>query len=79
VWAGIYLGIGWFARGASEAVNQFKFGGAVLVGIIVIFLVLVTLVNKRLDKSANAMIADAEKAKERAVKLREADMRRPNR
>jgi membrane protein DedA with SNARE-associated domain len=78
VWAGIYLGIGWFARGASEAVNQFKFGGAVLVGIIVIFLVIVTLVKKRLDKSANAMIEDAEKAKARATKLREAEMKRPN-
>jgi membrane protein DedA with SNARE-associated domain len=78
VWAGIYLGIGWFARGASEAVNQFKFGGAVLIGIIVLFLVIVTLVKKRLDKSANAMIEDAEKAKERAAKLREAEMKRPN-
>jgi len=78
VWAGIYLGIGWFARGASEAVNQFKFGGAVLVGIIVIFLVIVTLVKKRLDKSANAIIEDAENAKRRATKLREAEMKRPN-
>ena len=78
VWAGIYLGIGWFARGASEAVNQFKFGGAVLIGIIVLFLVVVTLVKKRLDKSANAMIEDAEKSKERAAKLREAEMKRPN-
>jgi len=78
LWAGIYLGIGWFARGASEAVNQFKFGGVVLIGIIVIFLVVVTLVKKRLDKSANAMIEDAEKAKERAAKLRKAEMKRPN-
>jgi len=78
VWAGIYLGIGWFARGASEAVNQFKFGGAVLIGIIVIFLVVVTLVKKRLDNSANAMIEDAEKAKARATRLRDAEMKRPN-
>ena len=78
LWAGVYLGIGWFARGASEAVNQFKFGGAVLIGIIVLFLVVVALVKKRLDKSANAMIADAEKAKERAQKIREAGMKRPN-
>ena len=63
---------------ASEAVNQFKFGGAVLIGIIVLFLSVVTLVKKRLDKSANAMIEDAEKAKERAAKLREAEMKRPN-
>jgi membrane protein DedA with SNARE-associated domain len=78
LWAGVYLGIGWFARGASEAVNQFKFGGVVIIGIIVLFLILVTVVKKRLDKSANAMIEDAEKAKERAAKLREAEMKRPN-
>jgi hypothetical protein len=38
----------------------------------------VTFAKKRLDKSANDMIEDAEKAKERATKLREAEMKRPN-
>jgi hypothetical protein len=38
----------------------------------------VAFAKKRLDKSANAMIEDAEKAKERAKKLREAEMKRPN-
>jgi membrane protein DedA with SNARE-associated domain len=78
LWAGIYLGIGWFAIGASEAVTQFKYGGAIIIGIIVVFLVIVTLVKKRLDKSANAMIEDAERAKERAARLRDADRKRPN-
>jgi membrane protein DedA with SNARE-associated domain len=78
LWAGIYLGIGWVARGASDAVNQFKFGGAVLIGIIVLFLVIITLVKKRLDKSANEMIDEAEKAKTRRTKIREAEMKRPN-
>jgi membrane protein DedA with SNARE-associated domain len=78
LWAGVYLGIGWFARGASEAVNQFKYGGAIIIGIIVVLLALVTFAKKRLDKSANAMIEDAEKAKIRATKLREAEMKRPN-
>jgi hypothetical protein len=36
------------------------------------------LVKKRLNKSANAMIEDAERAKDRAKKIREAEMKRPN-
>jgi len=59
-------------------VNQFKFGGVIIVGIIVVFLVIVAFAKKRLDKSANEMIEDAEKAQERAAKLREAEMKRPN-
>jgi membrane protein DedA with SNARE-associated domain len=78
LWSAIYLGIGWFARGASEAVNQFKFGGVIIIAIIVAFLVLSALLKKRLDKSATAMIDDAEKAKVRAKKIREAEMKRPN-
>jgi len=38
----------------------------------------VAFAKKRLDKSANAMIEDAERAKERAAKLRDADRKRPN-
>lgn len=78
LWAGMYLGIGWFARGASEAVNQFKFGGLIIIGIIVVFLVVLAFVKKRLNKSANEMIEDAEKAKSRAKQIREAEMKRPN-
>jgi membrane protein DedA with SNARE-associated domain len=78
LWSAIYLGIGWFARGASEAVNQFKFGGVIIIAIIVTFLVLSALLKKRLDKSATAMIDDAEKAKSRAKKIRNAEMKRPN-
>jgi membrane-associated protein len=78
IWSSIYLGIGWFAHGATDALKQFKFGGAIFIGIIVIFLVVVTLVKKRLDKSAEAMIDESEKAKERAKKIREVEMTRPN-
>ena len=78
LWAGSYLGIGWFARDASEAVNQFKFGGLVIIGIIVGFLVVLAFVKKKLNKAANDMIADAEKAKKRAKQIREAEMKRPN-
>lgn len=78
LWSAIYLGIGWFARGASEAVNQFKFGGVIIIAIIVLFLVIIALVKKRLDKSANEMIDEAERAKARAKKIRDAEMKRPN-
>jgi hypothetical protein len=59
-------------------VNQFKFGGVIIIAIIVAFLVLSALLKKRLNKSATAMIDDAEKAKVRAKKIREAEMKRPN-
>ena len=78
LWSTVYIGIGWFARGASEAVSQFKIGGFVIIGIIVVFLVVLALVKKRLNKSANAIIEDAERAKDRAKKIREAEMKRPN-
>ena len=78
VWSSIYLGIGWFAHGATDALKQFKFGGAIFAGIIIVFLVIVTLAKKRLEKSAEAMIEESEEAKARAKKLREAEMKRPN-
>ena len=78
VWSSIYLGIGWFAHGATDALKQFKYGGAIFAGIIIVFLVIVTLAKKRLEKSAEAMIEESEEAKARAKKLREAEMKRPN-
>ena len=78
VWSSIYLGIGWFAHGATDALKQFKFGGAIFAGIIIVFLVIVTLAKKRLEKSAEAKIKESEEAKARAKKLREAEMKRPN-
>jgi len=78
VWTSMYLGIGWFAHGATDALKQFKFGGAIFAGIIIVFLVIVTLAKKRLEKSATAMIEESEEAKARAKKLREAEMKRPN-
>jgi membrane protein DedA with SNARE-associated domain len=78
VWTSMYLGIGWFAHGATDALKQFKFGGAIFAGIIVVFLIIVTLAKKRLEKSATAMIEESEEAKARARKLREAEMKRPN-
>ena len=78
VWSSIYLGIGWFAHGATDALKQFKYGGAIFAGIIIVFLVIVTLAKKRLEKSAEAMIDESEEAKARAKKLREAEMKRPN-
>jgi len=78
VWTSMYLGIGWFAHGATDALKQFKFGGAIFAGIIVVFLIIVTLAKKRLEKSATAMIEESEEAKTRAKKLREAEMKRPN-
>ena len=78
VWSSVYLGIGWFAHGATDALKQFKFGGAIFAGIIIVFLVIVTLAKKRLEKSAEAMIEESEEAKARAKKLREAEMKRPN-
>ena len=78
VWSSIYLGIGWFAHGATDALKQFKFGGAIFAGIILVFLVIVTLAKKKLEKSAEAMIEESEEAKARAKKLREAEMKRPN-
>jgi membrane protein DedA with SNARE-associated domain len=78
VWSTIYLSIGWFAHGATDSLKQFKFGGAIFAGIIIIFLVIVTLAKKRLEKSAESMIEESEEAKSRAKKLREAEMKRPN-
>ena len=78
VWSSVYLGIGWFAHGATDALKQFKFGGAIFAGIILVFLVVVTIIKKRLEKSATAMIEETEEAKARAKKLREAEMKRPN-
>jgi membrane protein DedA with SNARE-associated domain len=78
VWTSMYLSIGWFAHGATDALKQFKFGGAIFAGIIVVFLIIVTLAKKRLEKSATAMIEESEEAKARAKKLREAEMKRPN-
>ena len=78
VWSTVYLSIGWFAHGATDALKQFKFGGAIFAGIILVFLVVVTIIKKRLEKSATAMIEETEEAKARAKKLREAEMKRPN-
>jgi membrane protein DedA with SNARE-associated domain len=78
VWSSIYLGIGWFAHGATDALKQFKFGGAIFAGIILAFLIIITVAKKRLEKSAEAMIEGSEEAKARAKKLREAEMKRPN-
>jgi membrane protein DedA with SNARE-associated domain len=78
VWSSIYLGIGWFAHGATDALKQFKYGGIIFVSIIAIFLVIVTLAKKRLEKTAESMIDESEEAKARAKKLREAEMKRPN-
>ena len=78
VWSSIYLGIGWFAHGATDALKQFKFGGIIFVSIIAIFLVIVTLAKKRLEKTAESMIDESEDAKARAKRLREAEMKRPN-
>ena len=78
VWSSIYLGIGWFAHGATDALKQFKFGGIIFVGIIIFFLVIVTLAKKRLEKTAESMIDESEDAKARAKRLREAEMKRPN-
>ena len=78
LWTSLYLGVGWFARNATQAMNDFKLGAAVFISIIVVFLIVITLVKKRLDKATEAMIDESEKAKARAKKLREAEMKRPN-
>ena len=79
IWTSVYLGIGWFARGATAALEKdFKYGGAILIGIIVLFLIVVSLVKKRIEKSADAMIDETEKAQERANKLREAEIKKSN-
>lgn len=78
VWSSVYLGIGWFAHGATDALKQFKFGGAIFAGIIIVFLLIVALVKKRLEKSAEAMIEEDQASKERAKKLRQAEMKHPN-
>ena len=79
IWTSVYLGIGWFARGATAALEKdFKYGGAILIGIIVVFLIVVSLVKKRIEKSADAMINENEKAQERANRLHEAELKRPN-
>ncbi|NDC48306.1 MAG: DedA family protein [Micrococcales bacterium] len=78
LWTSLYLGVGWFARNATQAMNDFKLGAAVFVSIIAVFLIVITLVKKRLDKATQNMIHDSEKAKTRAKKLRDAEMKRPN-
>ncbi|MEY4993074.1 MAG: hypothetical protein RIS82_196 [Actinomycetota bacterium] len=63
VWASAYVGVGYLARASYEQVAQnLKFGGLVFVGIIVAFAVLVHFGKKRLEKSAERMIAEGEVA-----------------
>lgn len=78
LWTSLYLGVGWFARNATEAMGDFKLGAVVFGSIIVVFLVVIKLVKRRLDRATQEMIEESEKSKTRAKKLREAEMKRPN-
>ncbi|WP_264889722.1 DedA family protein [Rhodoluna sp. KAS3] len=63
VWASAYVGVGYLARASYEEVSKnLKFGGLVFVVIIIAFVVLVHFGKKRLEKSAERMIAEGEAA-----------------
>lgn len=56
IWAGIYVAVGYIAKASYEQLStNLKWGGAVFVGIILIFVTVIHFAKKRLEKTAEKM------------------------
>lgn len=61
VWASAYVGVGWIAHQAyDQYLSNLKIGGFVFAGGIIVVLIVVNLVKKRLEGTAERMIAETE-------------------
>jgi len=56
IWAGLYVAVGYLAKSSYQQLStNLKWGGAVFVGIILIFVTIVHFAKKRLEKAAEKM------------------------
>ena len=56
IWAGLYVSVGYLAKTSYEQLStNLKWGGAVFVGIILIFVTVIHFAKKRLEKTAEKM------------------------
>ena len=63
VWASAYVSLGWWAHDTYDRyLSNLKSGGYIFAGLVVVILVLVSLGKKRLEGTAERMIAQAEAA-----------------
>lgn len=63
IWTSLYVGVGYIARGAyQELAANLKFGSFVFIGIIIAFMIVVHFGKKRLEKTAERMVAEGEAA-----------------
>jgi membrane protein DedA with SNARE-associated domain len=63
VWAAAYVALGWWAHDTYDRyLSNLKSGGYIFAGLVVVILVLVSLGKKRLEGTAERMIAQAEAA-----------------
>lgn len=63
VWASAYVGVGYLAHSSyDQLAANLKFGGLIFVAIILVFVTLVHFGKKRLEKTAERMIAESEAA-----------------
>ena len=61
VWAAAYVGLGWLAHNAyDQYLGNLKLGGFIFAGLVVVVVLLVSLAKKRLEGTAERMIAQAE-------------------
>ncbi|MEN9989163.1 MAG: hypothetical protein RL508_142 [Actinomycetota bacterium] len=68
VWASAYVGVGWLAHKAyDQYLSNLKLGGLIFAGLVIVVLVVVRLVKKRLENTAERMIASTEAAAELAA------------
>jgi membrane-associated protein len=65
VWAAAYVALGWWAHDTYDRyLSNLKSGGYIFAGLVVVILVLVSLGKKRLEGTAERMIAQAEGAEQ---------------
>jgi membrane-associated protein len=65
VWAAAYVALGWWAHDTYDRyLSNLKSGGYIFAGLVVVILVLVSLGKKRLEGTAERMIAQAEAAEQ---------------
>jgi membrane-associated protein len=64
IWAGLYLSVGWALHNSYDMwLGRLKYGSEIFVAIIAVVIVVISLVKKRLEKTAESMI-EAEQARE---------------
>lgn len=64
VWGAAYVGLGWWAHNTYEQyLSNLKMGGYIFAGLVVLIFVAISLVKKRLEGTAERMIAKGETAR----------------